>query len=91
MIRTTYWTRFDDGDRDDDKENFEMRRNVDLQEKVRLNDFSKEEREVDGNLRFQIFIIFISKVNVLISDSSTKPSTFLKKIYWYIFHIKFIE
>lgn len=53
MIRTTYWTRFDDGDRDDDKDNFEMRRNADLQEKVRLNDFSKEEKgdEVDGNLR----------------------------------------
>ncbi|KAF8763202.1 Sodium/glucose cotransporter 4 like protein [Argiope bruennichi] len=43
LIRTTYWTRFDEGDRDDDKENFEMRRNVDLQEKVKLNDMSKEE------------------------------------------------
>ncbi|GFV66490.1 hypothetical protein TNCV_2714091 [Trichonephila clavipes] len=46
LIRTTYWTRFDDGDRDDDKENFEMRRNVDLQEKVKLNAFNKEEDEV---------------------------------------------
>ncbi|GIY16603.1 hypothetical protein CEXT_309331 [Caerostris extrusa] len=43
LIRTTYWTRFDVADRDDDKENFEMRRNVDLQEKVRLNDIIKEE------------------------------------------------
>ncbi|GBM46918.1 Sodium/myo-inositol cotransporter [Araneus ventricosus] len=46
LIRTTYWTRFDEGDRDDDKENFEMRRNVDLQEKVKLNDMSKEEAAV---------------------------------------------
>ncbi|GIY46258.1 hypothetical protein CDAR_234731 [Caerostris darwini] len=43
LIRTTYWTRFDGADRDDDKENFEMRRNADLQEKVRLNDIIKEE------------------------------------------------
>ncbi|XP_035219857.1 sodium/myo-inositol cotransporter 2-like isoform X1 [Stegodyphus dumicola] len=43
LVRTTYWTRFEEGDRDDDKDNFEMRRNVDLQEKVCLNDMSQEE------------------------------------------------
>lgn len=53
LIRTTYWTRFDEGDRDDDKENLEMRRNSDLPEKVRLADFSKE--DADGKLRFAFF------------------------------------
>lgn len=55
MIRTTYWTRFDDGVREDEKEIFEMK-NVDLQEKVWLNDISKEEKKDvdDGNLTLKI-------------------------------------
>ncbi|KAG8189137.1 hypothetical protein JTE90_018431 [Oedothorax gibbosus] len=46
LIRTTYYTRFDEGDRDDDKESFEMEKCVNLQEKLEVNGngFYKEEK-----------------------------------------------
>ncbi|KFM56539.1 Sodium/myo-inositol cotransporter, partial [Stegodyphus mimosarum] len=69
LIRTTYWTRFEEGDRDDDKDNFEMRRNVDLQEKVRLNDMSHEEAgdideeaQVPGVIEEKTAVFYLKKL-----------------------------
>ncbi|XP_035219858.1 sodium/myo-inositol cotransporter 2-like isoform X2 [Stegodyphus dumicola] len=69
LVRTTYWTRFEEGDRDDDKDNFEMRRNVDLQEKVCLNDMSQEEAgdideeaQVPGVIEEKTAVFYLKKL-----------------------------
>ncbi|XP_054711185.1 sodium/myo-inositol cotransporter 2-like [Uloborus diversus] len=47
LIRTTYWTRFDEGNRDDEKVNFEMQRNAGLQETVKLTHNMSKEKACD--------------------------------------------